>query len=572
MNWHLRAFWGFLVVNGLMAMVAWAGGEPPGAPALPEVFLKTTIASTPVTGQTIEVGLGGDFQAALNRAKPGDEIVLQAGAAYTGNFILPAKESSGKWITVRASNMAGLPAEGTRVSPKDAAAMAKIVAPNANPAVSTELRAGYYRLVGLEITVEPTVKTSWAIVSLGKGLPEQTTLDVVAHHIILDRVYIHGAPKHDCFRCVALNSDSSAVIDSYLSEAHVVGFDSQAICGFNGPGPFKIVNNYLEGSGENIMFGGADPAIPDLVPSDIEFRGNYCFKPLSWKIGHPCYAGTPWTVKNLLELKNARRVLIEGNVFENNWVHAQNGTAILFTVRNQDGKAPWCAVQDVTMTNNVVRNSPAGFVVMGEDSPNKSQPSRRFLIRNNLFDRIERTAFYITSAADEVEIDHNTFAPTNYSAFFMTGLTGHDASGKAVGKPCRRFKLTNNIMGFGLYGPGIDGGQNTFAEAFPELTWDKNLFVGYGEGRAQSAMKRNTYPAGSLFEPIQTSDGGYGDADWPAVGFDDYTGGKYRLTRTSKYKGFGTDSKDLGVDMDSLIKAIDGGLLLDVESYAIPDG
>lgn len=77
------------------------------------------------------------------------------------------------------------------------------------------------------------------------------------------------------------------MVDSHLSEAHVVGFDAQAICGVNGPGPFKIVNNYLEGSGENIMFGGADPAIRDLVPSDIEFRGNHCFKPLSRKIGHP---------------------------------------------------------------------------------------------------------------------------------------------------------------------------------------------------------------------------------------------------------------------------------------------
>ena len=146
-------------------------------------------------------------------------------------------------------------------------------------------------------------------------------------------------------------------MDSYLSDGHVVGFDAQAICGLNGPGPFKIVNNYLEGSGENVMFGGADPAIPDLVPSDIEFRGNHCFKPLSWKIGHPSYAGIPWTVKNLFELKNARRVLIEGNLFENNWAHAQNGTAILFTVRNQDGKAPWSVVQDVTMINNIVRNA-----------------------------------------------------------------------------------------------------------------------------------------------------------------------------------------------------------------------
>ena len=139
----------------------------------------------------------------------------------------------------------------------------------------------------------------------------------------------------------------------------------------------------------------------------------------------------------------------------------------------------------------------------------------------------------------------------------MTGLKGHDASGTVVGKPCRRFKLTNNIMGYGLYGPGIDGGQNTFAEAFPELTWDKNLFVGYGEGRAQSAMKRNTYPAGSLFEPKQPGDGGYGDANWPAVGFADYAGGDYRLTRTSKYKGLGTDGKDLGADMDGLGKAVE---------------
>ena len=83
------------------------------------------------------------------------------------------------------------------------------------------------------------------------------------------------------------------------------------------------------------------------------------------------------------------------------------------------------------------------------------------------------------------------------------------------GKHCKRFKLTNNIMGFGLYGPGIDGGQNTFTEAFPELTWDKNLFVGYGEGRAQPAMKRNSFSEGPLFEPKQTSDGRYGDADWP---------------------------------------------------------
>ncbi len=126
-----------------------------------------------------------------------------------------------------------------------------------------------------------------------------------------------------------------------------------------------------------------------------------------------------------------------------------------------------------------------------------------------------------------------------------------------VGKPCKRFKLTNNIMGFGLYGPVIDGGQNTFAEAFPELTWDKNLFVGYGEGRAQAAAKKKAYPAGSLFEPRQTGSGGRGDADWPAVGFVDGAGGDFRLAPGSKYKGLATDAKDLGADVDALRAALE---------------
>ena len=555
------------IVSGLMALLVMtlclAAQGAPTPPARPRVLVETSLASTPVTGRTIQVAAGGDFQAALNGANPGDQIVLQAGATYTGNFVLPAKGGSGQWITIRTSDVAGLPKEGVRVGPQHAQAMPKIVDPNGNGAISTALNAAYYRLIGLEITVSPDVKNAWALVKLGSGGSDQSTLAVVAHHLILDRMYIHGDPAQNCFRCVALNSAHTAVIDSYLAEGHAQGFDAQAIGGWDGPGPLKIVNNYLEGSGENVMFGGADPHVPDLVPSDIEFRRNHCFKPLRWKIGDPSYAGIPWTVKNLFELKNARRVLIEGNLFENNWVHGQAGTAILFTVRNQDGKAPWSAVQDVTMINNLLRNSPTAFVVMGEDSPNQSQQSQRFLIRNNLFERIERSALMITSGADDVEIDHNTFLPTNYSAFVMTGLRGHDASGKVIGKPCNRLKLTNNIMGFGLYGVGVDGGQNTLAEAFPDMTWDKNLLVGYGEGRAQSVMNNKAYPAGSLFEPRQT-DGDRvssrdGDADWPAVGFTDYAAGDYRLTAASKYKGRGTDGRDLGADIDALNAALTAG-------------
>ena len=52
-------------------------------------------------------------------------------------------------------------------------------------------------------------------------------------------------------------------------------------------------------------------------------------KPLTWNPNDPSYAGKHWTVKNLLELKNAQRVTISGNQFENNWLDAQVGFAVL---------------------------------------------------------------------------------------------------------------------------------------------------------------------------------------------------------------------------------------------------
>ncbi len=541
-------------------LVAWsvpACAQLPRPPEPPREFLQTDLAMTPVVGKTIDVTRGADLQAALDEARPGDEVVLQSGAVYTGNFVLPTKGDSDKWITIRTSDMAGIPPEGSRVEPRHAGAMPKIVDPTGEGAISTALGASHYRLIGLEIAASPDVETTRSLVKFGSTGNEQSTLDVVPHDLILDRVYIHGDPTRDCFRCVALNSARTSILDSHLVEAHHREHDAQAICGWNGPGPYKIVNNHLEGSGENIMFGGGDASIPDLVPRDIEFRYNYCFKPLSWKIDDPTYAGIPWAVKNLFELKNARRVLIEGNTFENNWVHAQNGTGILFTVRNQYGGSPWSAVQDITMINNRLRNSPTGFVVMGFDSPNKSQQTQRFLIQNNLFEGIERRGFLIISGSDDIEMDHNTFVPVNYSSFSMSGLGGHDdGSGEVIGMPCMRFKLTNNIMGFGLYGPGVDGGQNAFDEAFPGMTWEQNLFVGYGEGRAAMALNSASFPRGSLFEGAKTGDGASGDADWPAVGFADYAGANYRLTEASTYRGAGTDDKDLGADIDALEEAL----------------
>ena len=62
-------------------------------------------------------------------------------------------------------------------------------------------------------------------------------------------------------RGISLNSGRTDILNSYISDIKAVNADSQAIAGYNGTGPFRIVNNYLEGAGENVIFGGSDPAV-----------------------------------------------------------------------------------------------------------------------------------------------------------------------------------------------------------------------------------------------------------------------------------------------------------------------
>jgi hypothetical protein len=160
------------------------------------------------------------------------------------------------------------------------------------------------------------------------------------------------------------NATNFAVIDSYISDIHGKGLDTQAFVAYVTPGPIKLVNNYFEGSGENVMFGGSGNGIYGFVPSDIEVRNNYLYKPLSWV---PLSLNATYSVKNAFELKSAQRVLFANNTIENVWQAGQAGAAFLFTIRtSQSGDV--AVVQDVTVTNNVFKNVVSGFQTLAADS------------------------------------------------------------------------------------------------------------------------------------------------------------------------------------------------------------
>ncbi|HUR91228.1 MAG TPA: hypothetical protein VMY38_00995, partial [Gemmatimonadaceae bacterium] len=417
---------------------------PSGSAELPRVFLSTASPVAPAAGgRIIPVAAGGSLQAALDAARPGDVVELASGATFTGNFTLPNKNTtSTSWIVIRPANFAALPGQGSRMTPALAAQLGlpRLLSPNSASAIITAAGAHHYRLVGLEVSSVPSQTLTYAAISLDGGVTQpQTTLAQVPHDLVLDRLYVHGLSTLTLRRCVALNSASTAIIDSWLSECHEKGADSQAIAGWNGPGPFKIVNNYLEGAGENVMFGGSDPGVPNLTPSDIEIRRNHFFKPLTWK--------GLWTVKNLLELKHAQRVLIEGNVMENSWTDGQTGAAVVLKSVNQNGACTWCVTQDVTVRWNLIRNMGTGFNVAGApDNAFACIPARRIAIMDNVISNIntgpydgDGRGFATYGTASQLLISHNTMmSPTN--AAFVFGPAGTQQLG---------FTARDNLVGGG---------------------------------------------------------------------------------------------------------------------------
>jgi hypothetical protein len=463
----------------------------------------------------IVVGRKDNLQEAINRAVPGDTIVLEAGSVFTGSFLLP-KKSGESYITIQTSRIAELP-ENVRVGPGQAALFAKLQTTGSKPVIETESGSHHYKFAGIEFSASaPDVRT-YELIRFGLTGKPQSDLASVPNNLVIDRCYIHGFPTQEIQRGISVNSATTQITNSYISDIHGIGYDSQAICGWNGPGPFLIVNNYLEAAGENLMFGGAGPTIPNLIPSDIKIRRNTFFKPLSWKVGDPGYAGIHWTVKNLLELKMARNVVIDGNTFENSWVDGQAGYAVLFTVRNQTGNAPWAILENVSFTNNTVKNSQSGIQTLGSDYNHPSQQSTGLIIANNVFDGISHW-FITVNGYNNVTVEHNT----HFQRSNIITLTGPQSQG---------FIYRNNLTvrnPYGVYGDKTGEGNVGLTKFVPD-----NVFAGNVVAGADSAR----YPTGNFY---------------PATLTDIQS---YRLTASSRFKGKATDGKDPGVNMDALLAA-----------------
>ena len=334
---------------------------------LPRVYINSTW-NPPVGGTTWAAHTSAQLSSAINHSAPGDIIVLDAGATYNGYFQLPAKVNpQNKWIYIVSSAIAKLPA-GRRVSPHDVTNMPKIVTPNVAPAFQVNAGANHWRLAGLELTATSNYPTGCGVT----GKPNCMTYFLMStpwpiatepDSITIDRCYVHGSPTQDLQAALQMNWSNAAVVDSYIDDIHDAGFDSPGICTFHTPGPIKIVNNYVSAATENIYIGGSGGNANLWVPSDIEIRNNYLYKPLAWV---PLSLAGKMVVKNGFEVKDGQRILFDSNTIENVWKQGQEGYAIVLTVRTWGG-GDLAVVDDITITNNVLKNVVSGFNTLAKD-------------------------------------------------------------------------------------------------------------------------------------------------------------------------------------------------------------
>jgi hypothetical protein len=483
--------------------------------------------------RTITLRAGDDLQAALKSSRFGDSIVLDAGATFTGPVTLPFKGAGSgtdaDYITIRTADLAGIAPDGERIRPElPTHALPKIVAPNEKPAVATEPGAHHYKFVGVEFSPAQSATYVFNVIDLGSS--DYTSTAQVPHHLIFDRCYVHSTGLNRARRGFALNSAETSIINSHVSGFAGAGDETQAIAGWNGPGPFHIVNNYLEGAGEVMLIGGGDPSIANLVPSDIEIRRNFFRKPKEWS-GRAAIKGT-------LELKNARRVVIAGNLIESEILT----TAIVLTVRNQSGKAPWSAIEDVLVENNIVRHASSGINILGNDNEHHSQEAKRIRIANNLLVDIAAnepnniTYFLQVNGGRQITVEHNTVQQA-----------GNVIS--AYGLPSRGFVFRDNIVQLNQYGivcltAGSEcGPENMFCNCFPGGMFKGNVFAD-NLGAAAGDRLPDKYPSGNYFVD-----------SYQRIGFSDFAHGNWRLAANSHSRNRASDGTDPGVDADALIAA-----------------
>ena len=542
---------------------------------------KVPIYPTPT--KTVNVSSMAALQSAVNAAAAtcSVKIVIKSGVKYIGSLIIPASACSTTPNLLESSNIAAFPRLQTVsfATVKDKS-FPIFQANSSSPAISISNNANGWNFAGLEVTVLPTVLNLYDIWTMGVTT---TTTAALPHNITIDRCVIHASPAtkgNYVARGINLNAVNGTVMFSAIYDIVNPGQDTQAINVYNSPGPIQIFGNYLRASGENIMLfsqclGYDFPYCP--IVSDVTIRRNYISKNAAWlSLPKGCLQGGQpqcYDVKNLIELKNGQRVLIDSNILDTTFAQAQDEAIIMNCDLTWPVQSTPQTCTDLTITNNLVEHAPMFGVIAGSGT---TQTGQRILVRNNI--ALDISAVKWGGPGSSFQIQRTNFLTIDHNTILNTPLYNGIEFADALPSTNTNFQYTNNFQYGSPFANGMNPGQ-TIAEIAAAI-YGANILVGdyWTYNNALKLQNEPAYPTVSgavapgilsLSSPGCTLNSKViatcWPLDWALVGFIDFAGGStgtniagLTLSSTSPYKHKGTDGADVGADIATVIAAING--------------
>jgi hypothetical protein len=278
-------------------------------------------------------------------------------------------------------------------------------------------------------------------------------------------------------RGIAANCRHLTVRSCYMDDFAQVGTDSQCINGWNGAHDHLIENCFLAAAAENILYGGADPALEEMSPRCVTIRNNEIMKKYEW-------VGKTLNLKCLIETKNLKGALIYWNKIHGCWKDAwDSGVALTLKSSNQDNTMPTSGSKFLSIINNDIYDVGSYCALAGNSTQNVADPLESVIISGNWMHGMHTSgdgkAFLIGDNPRKILIDHNTIQNNRHSFLYMYAC---DAQTEV--------KFTNNIALHGTYG----------AMKAPDATEAKLIVLNNAIERKQSGTLSSLDPSNKWFD------------------------------------------------------------------------
>lgn len=450
-----------------------------------------------VYGATIHVPPGGDLQAALNAAQPGDTITLLAGGVYNTPFnftafTLPNKGSSSSYITI--TSTIAPPADGVRVTLADRANMPKLVASVGAPGFfNAANRANHYRLSGLWFTNIKNANQSGTVFLLGGGnditgttVPNgggditQYPHDIIVDHCFFNPVDWDEDNQQNLYSsvnyAVELLGKDISVRDSQMvgfgaryAEDHSVILDSGCVLVGVAPGPFTVANNFCEGWFVGFFTGGGDPGTSNFGTviasttttmtlsnvTNLQVGDNITFQAVRPNPSNP--GNEAWCFSTVLSISGTSITTTPVQVRGTNG-NKQNGPAPLV-----GGESRWRGwnPSNITISRNYFNKPVRWFNLNGSDGKGffEMKLCDTCLIDGNVFNG--NSSFTVTvrnqGGAAPWSVIKNVTLSNNLAVRFGWGVTSLFFDNERLSQESSNIVFTNNLM----YGDsGTIGGIN----------------------------------------------------------------------------------------------------------------